>query len=124
MTKLAPVKEFTVTRAAWMRGKPKGVLYDKATDTRCCVGFFAHACGLDDELDLERTGKLSDATAGRRDWNEVPEAGLELLHDLANKPEFDALYTTNDNAEIDDTEREKKLTELFSTFGIAVRFED
>ncbi len=118
--------KFEVKRSEWYRGlwENNSALFVKRQDRtsgqmdrkRCCLGFFANACGLSDRQ-IVNCHELSDvsevSTKGATDdWNSLP---IGLLGDIME---------TNDNGNTSDEQREKKLTKLFKKAGHEIVFVD
>lgn len=102
--------KFTVDRATWYRGKGN-VKSSLLTDSgeRCCLGFFAKACGLSDDVTLG-VGMPANIRVT------LPKEMTWLRH--SNYANFSSdlacdIASTNDCQNIDDEQREKELTELF-----------
>lgn len=108
------VTEFTVERDHWLRGTDNGWLLNYKGD-RCCVGFYAQACGLDDEA-IMGCGPLREAA---HDSTDPVQKAIFKLDDTKT---MQTIYFTNDNSFLDDEERERKLTRLFKRLGIKVNF--
>lgn len=97
------VTEFTIDRATWRRGGGRsnpGLLLDME-GRKCCLGFYAMACGADEE-DIRNKGVIGGVT-----WKNV------VQYEIAR---------VNDNDELSDVVREKLVTEYFAAQGITVRF--
>lgn len=117
-----PVKEFTIVRSKWYRGK--GGAYSKLQldasmgddgGKRCCLGFFALACGLDEA-----------AIIGVEEPHRIPgfeSANSMLPKWLRGNAEID-LINTNDNLYISEREREAHITKKFLKRGVKVNFVD
>lgn len=135
MSDLKKVTSFTVKRSGWHRGKGGT---DSALLTqhgaKCCVGFYAEACGIRRDA-LYRVGEFNEI-----DMREVPADFLEFDLDEPEKEHSDELarfygthrikdpfldvYADNDDPDVSNEEREKRLTRRFREVGIQVTFED
>jgi len=113
--KIKHVKEFTVKRSKWWRGKGE----DKSSlrkpgGKQCCLGFYARACGMKAK-DIKNVRLISSIKE-----NQVK---FELLSAFGVHDEFD-LAQINDDEFYDDITREQKLINRFVKHGITVTFED
>ena len=128
--------QFTVTRSEWIRGGygTSGLYVKKGkrgignpNHKRCCLGFFANACGIpDDQLmhSFSPANLSSEDPSFPAEWialiqnpHEPPEASENT--DLCKK-----LMSCNDDPELNDAEREGQLTVLFAELGHTVVFVD
>lgn len=96
------LKSFTVERSSWMRGTSRGLLRG-LNGLMCCLGFYCLAAGCSED-DIEEMEYPSDV-------------GIEFYRQAH-------IAQVNDDTEIDDCEREAKLTERFGKAGIEVKFVD
>jgi hypothetical protein len=132
------VKEFVVKRKTWYRGKGSehSCLLNEHNQ-RCCLGFYAGACGLSNKIirgiaepnsviELLQEGQVED-----KDGNTV-HSNLDIvwktklvrgLCGISNTPTCNKLMAVNDSVGITDEERETKLTALFKRLGIKVKFQ-
>lgn len=109
--------KFQVNRSAWYRGK--GALDSRLLRTdgqKCCLGFFARACGIP-EL------SLIDVSSPRNVKGKHPKDFLFLLNGIPDSPICGEMMRTNDD-QMDDKNRESKLTDLFKAAGHTVEFID
>ena len=118
MYKLA--KEFTVRRQEWLRGIGPDSTLLRGDGMKCCVGFFAQACGISDHF-LTYNDTLHEAL---NELDGDDEIDIEL--DIFNSALENSLkiYAANDDEGISDEARETMLIELFAQYGITIRFED
>lgn len=105
--------EFTVQRSTWQRGAypPIGTakLFMPETGFRCCVGFFAQACGF------------TDAEIGDRGYlGQVHAFDKSVEERIQNS----GIYDINDAVPISAEKREAQLTLKFAELGITIHFED
>lgn len=125
---------FEVKRSEWVRGASKVsallVKEDARSEAypdrkRCCLGFFANACGIPDSA---LKGSSTPARYQHQDpWEPVSRewdkltiwslSGRRLNGELCGN-----LMACNDNLDITDYEREVELTSLFSELGHTVVF--
>ena len=117
-------ERFTVKRSEWLRGLgvdedggANGACLLDYSGKRCCVGFLAKECGIDDEY-ARNEPILSTATSGCSMNEEKP------LKELCTTMNADGIYKTNDDDSISDPAREALLTSKFAALGIAVEFVD
>ena len=105
--------KFTVKRSEWLRGGENGVLFHCDTKQRCCLGFLAkEVYGFDDDQ-MGMIGHISELFEGTDQEEFESWEGDEV-----------DVIKANDNREISDSEREKKLTSIFSDIGFEVKFVD
>lgn len=118
------VKEFTIKRSEWYRGK--GYLHSKLLDDcglKCCLGFFALECGLSKEeiLDIEEPAQLlsKDEDSKLIEWETflVDELG-------SNTSDCSSLMLINDSKVSSDKEKEDSIIRIFNNKGIKVSFVD
>lgn len=134
--------KFTVKRSEWLRGEggAPSRLFRKTDNKRCCLGFFANACGFtDDELADNRT--VAQMAMERRLLelkNAAPEdsrrrlLGFLLDNRGINSDAAEELMKVNDafdasvwNGSFEQPlDREAKLTKLFADAGHEVVFVD
>lgn len=112
-------KKFTVERSSWFRGK--GSLKSKLMNrsgNKCCLGFYALECGLNEENIKGAPGPADVAIEGAK-WSSF------LLSFRRNtSPVCMRLMQINDDEFITDEKREKELKKVFENCGVAVRFVD
>lgn len=114
--------KFTVKRNKWFRGN-EGTSSSllRKDGQRCCLGFLAQACGYQDDevFDMSYLNELLQTDL-------LPQ---EFYRATVNSPGCSRLVHKfaagiNDNPDISDEIREKRLTELFAKYDIQVTFED
>lgn len=119
--KLVKPTEFTISLRRWLRGEGgSGSRLRRAIDSKkCCVGFYALACGVNAK-------KLTGLCEARE---LLGETGLELPGMLKNVyGQMDdthiagELYSVNDNRDSTDEEKITAITKLFRRIGVAVKF--
>ena len=125
------VKSFTINRKYWARGNGTDVSNHllNRNGTRCCLGFYAQACGIPDK-ELRGVGLVSDVVRSSTvEWNTRLADDSKLLAFAQDKPTTQALVDTNDSyigeyrsSPASEEEREKKIANLFKRFGITVKF--
>lgn len=128
------VKSFVIDRAKWYRGKYSQLLGSR--DMKCCLGFYALACGVDKKT-IRGLGSPSDVvnldvcpTAVSVDVTRRPNVKWETRLVKRVRSKFgakdtsitDQLMVINDSKSIDDVKRESKITSLFKKIGIKVKF--
>lgn len=108
--------KLTIDREIWLRGEGSlsSFLLRKRDNKQCCIGILLEANGVEKE-------KLAGVSAVKSHLDQilitVPENLSWLKQDQVNE-----FYSMNDSKAYDDTFREQKLTEMFSTHGIEVEF--
>jgi len=125
---------FEVKRSEWIRGQSElsALLVEKAHRSvehpgrkKCCLGFFANACGISDS---QIKGIGSPASCPNfepevsADWNALMRGDPPVCRwnsDLCND-----LMSCNDTRTLTDDKREAELTKLFSKLGHTVEFVD
>lgn len=132
---LKDVKSFTVDRKTWYRGKSgdSSCLLNNAGN-RCCLGFYASACGVEDKqmrnllspgslVELAKTGSTYDKfdRSVSRDVNEW-KTKLTRSSSVDNSETCMKMMQVNDEEKITEEVREKKLTALFASIGIKIKF--
>lgn len=108
--------QFTVKRSEWYRGKGAAPSKLLRTDgTRCCIGFVGQQCGIADSALLNRR------TIGLCPPKDEKWPTWTNSNDIADTYEA---YEVNDNAKLNDKEREAKLKEIFARNGDEIVFVD
>jgi hypothetical protein len=120
------MREFTVDRSKWMRGKgdqfsrllvaPEtarngSTVPSEDVGKMCCLGFYSLACGLTPE-EIEDVGFPS--SVGYPD-----EMEWVTFDDREN-----TIGEINDDPAISDAEREERLTKIFGAYGVRPIFVD
>jgi hypothetical protein len=141
------LKEFTIKRSEWQRGKGgKNTQLLGRDDMKCCLGFFALACGVEEDaiLDQGEPAEINIDRIGLYVENAPWLLGLEMDPDddeyyldeegtpeLVNKSpsivvqseDCGTLIRLNDAESItDDSIREKKISDVFEKNGVKVDF--
>lgn len=126
---MGDVKKFVIERDRWLRGDEENSRLLRPSDGKmCCLGFYGLACGLSEEriLDVGEPCELSRAFPDwlvenvPNDWNaRYPDEPELLTH---NTGAASSLMSDNDSTEIDDSERERRITETFAFHGVEVEF--
>lgn len=124
----------TVDRTRWLRGG-NGTLLERGTGKMCCLGFVCKQVGLEDstiqnQADPQELYQSSmDFEDGEETENEKTDflrkklgAEVKLLRYSSNTEVCERLISTNDMANIDDSERERMLIELAEEAGIEFSF--
>lgn len=121
------MNNFTIKRSEWLRGNPNTASLLDRYNNKCCLGFFSLACGLT-KNQIDRLTHPS----------QVIEENLELKpevypdwvlaktfhNSIRNSSDINSLIKINDDTEINDSEREEKIKEIFAKHNITVEFED
>lgn len=115
------IKEFTIDRAKWYRGKGPITSRLLTDDGKmCCLGFFAKACGIADVDIINRSTPSVVKLQTSEDWKKVLLDGNGMSDGMS----FTAhnLMMTNDYMRSSDQDREKKIITEFAYHGITVKF--
>ena len=118
--------KFEVKRSEWYRGWPldsalfveeANRIKDEPDKKRCCLGFFANACGLYDDQICDRqlprdVPENVSTNFASQDWNNLKSM---LIADMIN---------VNDDESLSDEDREEELIVLFSRVGHEIVFVD
>lgn len=106
---------FVVTRDKWARGGYDVALHDESTGKMCCLGFYLAACGVTKEAMGTKTHACSlDDVDFPRESSWLKDGSDE--YDLVN-------INGISEDEIDGSEREAALAEIFLEHGITVTYE-
>ena len=131
------IKEFTVNRKKWHRGKgcDTSCLLNPTSGKMCCLGFYALQSGLS-KKNIEKM-PTPNAVRQRLNGEDVYSSmsfdcisepakpikwKTKLISGKSNSATCGHLMEVNDNKDISDEVREKKITSLFKRIGIAVKF--
>lgn len=115
------IKEFTIDRAKWYRGKGPITSRLLTDDGKmCCLGFFAKACGIAD-VDI-----INRSVPAVVKLEKIPEDWGRVLLD-GNSVDGSSFTThtlmiTNDYIHHTDKVREEKIVAEFAYHGITVKF--
>jgi hypothetical protein len=121
------VKEFTIDRAKWYRGKgPKESCLLNDEGQMCCLGFFAKACGIEDDKIQGKACPPEVHYGGDcDDWESVLIRGeRSSTFGVVDDMSFTAhsLMITNDYMHHSDQVKEEKIIKEFAYYGITVKF--
>ncbi len=128
------IKEFTVVRNGWLRGKGEGLLQ------RCCLGFLGAACGYEDATIKNVALPHEILSGGDESINRWPKALVRFHEDddrwtgsnlednavgvndciIGTDVSYGPVMVTMES----EKHRESLLTKLFADSGITVRFVD
>lgn len=101
----------------WLRGEgDNGSYLLRGTDyKRCCVGFYCEALCMTDDLiiNIETFAGIGDNDLAMKNW---------AYRSLAPKGDINKIYKINDDPEITDAQRIKKLKPLFAKHGVKLKF--
>lgn len=116
-------ERFVVSRARWMRGQEDAQLLDNH-DRMCCLGFVCEQRGLPREMLLGTPdpGWLMPGETGPVDGLLTVRGATGTPRDRCTALASDAIVV-NDDDEIDDAERERRLSALFAAHGYEMVFE-
>lgn len=108
-------KTLTISRKKWLRGSGEGVLLQTGGERKmCCLGFLTRACGL-----KGLGGKMMPADL------RVKIPGLvsyKISTGCANSGLGNKLAEINDDTNLTEKEREKRIREGFKKLGVKVKF--
>jgi hypothetical protein len=116
------LKTFTVRRDTWLRGGEDGSL--RAEDGKmCCLGFLCLAYGATRKA-IEDLGMPADVAGGSR---KLPRWLREDIYKISEsapmvKNSVYVIAEINDDKDIDDETRERKLAEEFAKHKLSVKF--
>ena len=118
--------KFQIKRSEWLRGEgsENSYLLRSKDGKKCCVGFFANACGLNDDV-IKNYGDLCNMYLSNS--NICLNENLHKLIDvvlMVNSDIADNIYQTNDNKRFCDAEREEILVKLFKQIDCEAEFVD
>lgn len=111
----------TIDRKTWLRGEgaTKSALLRTEDGKKCCLGFYANSCGLDDESILgEKTLQSLNDKEAKPKLPEVDNCVIALLMSTNDSIGYDINYGKELNAR----ERESRIKELFFRIGVEVEF--
>lgn len=107
--------KLVIKRSKWLRGDDsESYLLRESDNKMCCLGFLARKCGLaPKEIRGHMTPEDTYST-------KFPTSIVDKS--TANTRTCGTLMTINDDPDLTDAERERKLTALFKRIKIGVRF--
>ena len=120
-------KKYEIDRAKWSNGTfmeqyvnpPASVLYSSKTDRSCCLGLILEQCGY-------RQSELAGVCTPEYivDHWMVPEwmTKKSLYGDWIDSDVVNEMVGINDNRDLEESEREHRLTELAQSVGVDLRF--
>ena len=115
-----------VKRSEWIRGEGeiKSYLLRSADNKKCCLGFAALACGLSpDDIAARKAPHWVDSA--RLSCMSGENVFLALTDDyILPSPVASQLMEVNDDRTRNDTDRERKITELGAGIGLFFEFVD
>lgn len=122
MTTVPLLKKFTVDRAKWTGDNEYLInyfsqLYESENGRKCCIGFYASACGLyDSEIsDIDDPEELFS-------HNNIHLTGFIDDVNYENNEFSSYAMQINDDTDISMEEKESKLIALFAEQGITLTF--
>ena len=109
------VDHFIIDRKIWLRGEGTDMssLLRRMDDKQCCLGIYLEACGMPRDMLREISEPAYVLTT-------LPEETLWLMD--TEKYQDINLMTINDNQDLWETQRERKIAEIFAQHGITVEF--
>jgi hypothetical protein len=124
--KYTDVKKFTVKRSSWARGR-NGItlLLSDISNTRCCLGFYAQACGIPDEKLLNKGTPGMVIESNNIEWDSDLIDTTHQRYSGIDSEITMKLMSINDDNKLTETERESMLTQMFrDRMGVEVEFID
>lgn len=109
--------KFTIKRDKWLRGPDDSVLFDGKN--MCCLGFVAEQCGVK-KKEMRSLGDPSQISESVADVLR----GILVRGNMENNALTSKAIEINDDENINDTAREKKLLSLFKKHGHTLIFKD
>lgn len=108
--------KLVIRRKKWVRGFYPGGTYLRNEDgTKCCLGFFANALGIKSDR-ITRVGEPIEVSSSLWPKWLVPHTSIALHADS----ECAVLIGLNDDGNISEKEREKKIAAIFKKHGVEV----
>ena len=114
----------TVDRRTWIRGRSGESMLLSDDGRQCCMGFASLAGGLSKE-EIHRKLTVGGAVAHIRSRHGIGTESVcptDLQRFVDSQTISSEVYDANDNADINDADREKQLTTLGLEAGIAFTF--
>lgn len=109
------IKEFKINRVKWLRGSVSELIDDNGN--MCCLGFICNQLGIDKSLMLNKDNPYEIKVL-------LPYI-TEKYHSLIVDSELSKkAIQINDDPNLFELERESKLTRLFKTYNLNLKFED
>ena len=108
--------KFTINRKTWSRGECNSSLYRSDDRKKCCLGFYALACGLKVK-DIRDRDEPSDV-----DDNKQPKLKALFDRNGGNNDLCRRLISANDNKNTTDARKEKAIKNNFTKVGVKVEF--
>lgn len=121
--------KLVIDRSTWLRGEEDaGLLLREADGRRCCLGFLGVSCGIDDDAmasigcprEVASTEWPAWLVTSEETEDEYGDAELRR-HDSATA---DRLMAINDDGDLSEPEREKRLAAIFAKHDVEVEFVD
>lgn len=116
---------FVVKKKNWYRGKGGDSCLLRSDGQRCCMGFVAQQLGIPDDI------LLTCRTISALETSKIDPKILQKLEDNIQSRPFNytpkwvsLAYCDNDNPDIDDDERIRRLQKLAKDGGHTFTFED
>lgn len=124
---MGDVKRFVIERERWLRGDEENSRLLRPSDGKmCCLGFFARACGIDEDQ-IEDEAEPEDVPgAGWPLWvlreSDDFAGDYDLPGKLKNSLDIVELIKANDDEATGDRKRESRIAEIFAKHGVEVEF--
>lgn len=110
--------ELIIDRKTWYRGH-QGSRLLRHDGMKCCLGFYALACGMAEEKILNAASPFD--VIGWRDPDGKTEGQWLFDGPIDNSSSCQVLMTVNDDAN-DEEYRERLIAERFAQHGVKVKF--
>jgi hypothetical protein len=108
--------KFTINRKTWLRGEDNSALFRPSDGKKCCLGFYALACGLK-VRDIKDQSEPIDTDERKHS----KMAALFKKDGLQNALCY-RLMKINDNENTTDARKEKAIKNNFTKVGVGVEF--
>ena len=120
------VQEFTVSRKGWLRGEgsESSALLREEDGKKCCLGFYANACGISDDEILGAHILSYIVTPQSHPQVHPTFSDREAREGWVVAEAIMNLNDRNDMGAKNDSERERELTAKFAKLGITIHFVD
>ena len=119
--------KLVIDRKTWIRGEDSGAscLLRSSDGKKCCLGFYALACGLHENQIREKPAPANLSNTGIKQWNDTMYRSIptDAYQTLKHSSIAQHLMLINDEVCFSsEEEREQKIKELFARIGVEVEF--
>jgi len=106
-----------IDRSRWLRGESESYLFRPRDNKMCCLGFYGKACGLSEEqMSHQAFPSEVEGYMTKAPWL---AKGADELRSVS-----DFLMLANDSKSLSESDREKKIADIFAQHGVEVEFID